>query len=83
MSRLSGSRWRGQVEEAGFDVEHVDERPHEPAFWHRLYRLWLAHADDLRRELGQDQADSMLFEAGRVLPNLDGRRAVALTLRRR
>ncbi|MFD7831222.1 class I SAM-dependent methyltransferase [Kitasatospora sp. NPDC059803] len=83
ISRTAGTRWRGQVESAGFDTEHVDERPHEPRFWCRLYHLWLAHADDLRRELGDDQADTMLAEASRMLPTLDGRRAVALTLRRR
>ncbi|MHB9864519.1 hypothetical protein [Streptomyces sp. YIM S03343] len=50
--------------------------------WQRLYRLWIAHADELRCELGEDQAQNMLREAHQVLPKLSGRRAVLLTLRR-
>ncbi|WP_020556963.1 hypothetical protein [Embleya scabrispora] len=60
----------------------MDERPDEPAMWERLYRLWISHADELRRELGEVQARNMLREAHRVLPTLPGRRAVLLTLRR-
>jgi SAM-dependent methyltransferase len=74
--------WREQARAAGLMVEYVDERPAEPAMWERLYRLWIAHADDLRRELGGVQAERMLREAHRVLPALPGRRAVLLTLRR-
>ncbi|BBC28773.1 Methyltransferase [Streptomyces graminofaciens] len=73
--------WEEQAHAAGLTVEHIDERPGEPAMWERLYRLWLAHADDLHRELG-DQARFMLHEARRMLPALNGRRAVLLTLRR-
>ncbi|MFE0200617.1 hypothetical protein ACFW0I_33410 [[Kitasatospora] papulosa] len=50
--------------------------------WERLYQLWIAHADQLRRELGDGPAESMLREAQQVLPTLRGRRAVLLTLRR-
>jgi hypothetical protein len=60
----------------------VDERPAEPGMWERLYRLWIAHSDELRSELGEIQAQNMLREAHRVLPTLPGRRAVLLTLRR-
>ncbi|MFD0351521.1 class I SAM-dependent methyltransferase [Kitasatospora aburaviensis] len=83
ISHTAGTRWRGQVQKAGFGIDHVDERPHEPRIWRTLYRLWLAHADKLRHELGDAQAESMLVEAGRMLPTLDQRRAVALTLQRR
>jgi ubiquinone/menaquinone biosynthesis C-methylase UbiE len=74
--------WEEPVRVAGLTVEHVDERPDEPAMWERLYRLWIAHADELRRELGEAQAWNMSREAHRVLPTLPGRRAVLLTLRR-
>lgn len=74
--------WSEQARAAGLTVEHVDERPLEPAMWERLYRLWLAHADDLRRELGEEQAAHMLTEAERMLPLLPGRRSVLLTLQR-
>ncbi|MET7621275.1 methyltransferase domain-containing protein [Streptomyces sp. NPDC005408] len=67
---------------AGFHVEHIDERPDEPAMWRRLYRLWIAHETDLRRELGELQTLSMLSEAARMLPRLAERRAIVLTLRR-
>lgn len=50
--------------------------------WEQLYRLWIAHGDHLRRELGQAAAEAMLREAHQVLPTLPGRRAVLLTLRR-
>ncbi|MFI0220361.1 class I SAM-dependent methyltransferase [Streptomyces lydicus] len=74
--------WAEQARAAGLEVEHVDERPGEPAMWERLYRLWITHAEDLRRELGDGQAQCMLHEAHEVLPTLSGRRAVLLTLRR-
>ncbi|MFG2439697.1 class I SAM-dependent methyltransferase [Streptomyces sp. NPDC048508] len=74
--------WQDQATAAGLRVEQVDERPGEPAMWQRLYRLWIEHADDLRRELGEEQARSMLAEAHQMLPTLSGRRAVLLTLHR-
>ncbi|MGW4821972.1 class I SAM-dependent methyltransferase [Streptomyces sp. NPDC004227] len=74
--------WEQQARTAGLIVEHVDERPDEPEMWGRLYRQWIDHADELRRDLGDVQADGMLGEAQRILPALPGRRAVLLTLRR-
>ncbi|WP_333740726.1 class I SAM-dependent methyltransferase [Streptomyces sp. IBSBF 2806] len=74
--------WHEQVAAAGLTQEHLDERPGEPAMWERLYQLWIAHADQLRRELGQAPAENMLREAHRMLPKVRGRRAVLLTLRR-
>ncbi|MEE1797515.1 class I SAM-dependent methyltransferase [Streptomyces sp. JV176] len=74
--------WEEQARAAGLTVEHVDERPSEPAMWERLYRLWIDHAEELRRDLGDVQAQNMLREAHRMLPALPGRRAVLLTLRR-
>ncbi|WP_331728724.1 hypothetical protein [Streptomyces sp. NBC_00158] len=60
----------------------MGERPAEPALWERFYRLWIAHADELRSELGEERAQNMLREAHQVLPELPGRGAVLLTLRR-
>ncbi|MEU9267253.1 class I SAM-dependent methyltransferase [Streptomyces sp. NPDC048251] len=74
--------WHEQVAAAGLTREHLDERPGEAAMWERLYQLWIAHADQLRRELGEEAAENMLREAHRMLPKLRGRRAVLLTLRR-
>ncbi|MGW3957093.1 class I SAM-dependent methyltransferase [Streptomyces sp. NPDC004752] len=67
---------------AGLVLEHVDERPDEPATWERVFRLWIRHADTLKRELGDAEAQIMLATATRTLPLLPGRRAVLLTLRR-
>ncbi|MEU6351092.1 class I SAM-dependent methyltransferase [Streptomyces sp. NPDC047072] len=74
--------WEQQARDAQLVVEHVDERPAEPAMWTRLYQLWIDHADDLKRELGADQAANMLHEARTRLPALPDRRAFLLTLRR-
>lgn len=82
LRRGADPAWHQQVDAAGLTQEHVDERPGEPAMWERLYRLWIAHADQLRRELGEAPAENMLREAHQVLPTLRGRRAVLLTLRR-
>ncbi|MET7457829.1 methyltransferase domain-containing protein [Streptomyces sp. NPDC005574] len=79
--RGTAPAWVEQARAASLMVEHVDERPAEPGLWERLYWLWLAHADELRSELGKDQAQNMLREAHQVLPTLPGRRAVLLTLR--
>lgn len=80
--RGAAPAWTEQARAAGLTVEHVDERPAEPALWERLYQLWITHADELRSELGEDQAQNMLREAHQVLPKLPGRRAVVLTVRR-
>ncbi|MFE4703081.1 hypothetical protein ACFRIC_39000 [Streptomyces sp. NPDC056738] len=74
--------WEERARTAGLTMEHVDECPTEPAVWERRYRLWIAHADELRRELGGVQARNMLREAHQVPPTLPGRRAVLLTLHR-
>jgi hypothetical protein len=64
--------WTDQARAAGLTVEHVDERPAEPALWERLHPLWLAHADDLRSQRREDRARNMLREAHQVLPALPG-----------
>ncbi|WP_369384133.1 class I SAM-dependent methyltransferase [Streptomyces sp. cg36] len=70
------------LHEAGFELEHLDERPDEPAAWGRLYQLWISHETALHRVLGDEQASRMLAEAHRMLPRLSDRRALVLTLRR-
>ncbi|MEU8741978.1 class I SAM-dependent methyltransferase [Streptomyces halstedii] len=82
LRRGADPAWQEQLASAGLEQERLDERPAEPAMWGRLYRLWIAHADGLRHELGDGPAERMLAEAHQVLPGLAGRRAVLLTLRR-
>lgn len=74
--------WEHHAQAAGLNVECIDERPSEPSMWERLYRLWIEHAEDLRREVGDEQAHTMLGKAHQHLPILSRRRAVLLTLRR-
>ncbi|MER6378830.1 hypothetical protein [Streptomyces sp. NPDC001250] len=74
--------WHEQARAASLAVEHVDERPAEPATCERLCRLWIAHVEELRHELGEGEAQNMLREAHQVLPTLPGRHAVLLTLQR-
>ncbi|MFS0692869.1 class I SAM-dependent methyltransferase [Streptomyces nitrosporeus] len=74
--------WAYEAAAAGLTLEHVDERPGEPAMWDRLYGLWSDHEAELGRELGRIQAAGMLAEVHRRRPGLPGRRAVLLTLRR-
>ncbi|MFB7600740.1 class I SAM-dependent methyltransferase [Streptomyces sp. NPDC056160] len=81
--RGSGTAWRRQAEEAGFEVAHVDERPDEPQVWRSLYRLWLTRETELRRALGDAQAGAMLSEATHALPRLHEHHALLVTLRRR
>jgi ubiquinone/menaquinone biosynthesis C-methylase UbiE len=80
--RTAEPEWAEAAKAAGLMLEHVDERPGEPAMWDRLYELWNENEAHLARELGKDQAVNMLAEASRRRPTLPGRRAVLLTLRR-
>jgi ubiquinone/menaquinone biosynthesis C-methylase UbiE len=80
--RTVASPWPRAAAAAGLELEAEDERPGEPAMWQRLYRLWLNHEHDLRKHLGDAQADSMISEARRTLPGLAERRAFVVVLRR-
>lgn len=73
---------KAQARAAGLMVEYLDDRKDEPDLWRRVYQLWVARAEDLRLELGHDQARRMLAEARRMLPRLEARRALIVTLRR-
>jgi hypothetical protein len=50
--------------------------------WQRLYALWIEHEAELRAQLGDAQAESMLTEARTRGPKLPERLALAVTLRR-
>ncbi|EST17988.1 class I SAM-dependent methyltransferase [Streptomyces roseochromogenus] len=74
--------WPEQAVAAGLACEGEQERLHEPQLWQRLYRLWIEHETDLRKQLGDEQAESMLLEARTRGLMLDDRCALAVTLRR-
>ncbi|WP_405557779.1 class I SAM-dependent methyltransferase [Streptomyces canus] len=74
--------WPEDAARAGLILEAGHERPHEPQIWRRLYELWNQHEAELRRELGDEQAESMLFEARAHAPKLENRQALVVTLRR-
>jgi len=71
-------RYRPIAEAAGLRVQ-VEEGM---AGWHegirRNFELWRRHADDLRRELGDEVAGTLLTEATEVLATLGERRQVLL-----
>jgi ubiquinone/menaquinone biosynthesis C-methylase UbiE len=74
--------WKEQSEAVGLILDAEEERPHEPQMWQRLYALWIEHEAELRAQLGDAQAESMLTEARTRGPKLPGRLALAVTLRR-
>ncbi|EGX59356.1 methyltransferase type 11 [Streptomyces zinciresistens K42] len=74
--------WQEDAAQAGLVLEAGYERPHEPQMWSRLYGLWIRHEAELRRELGDEQTDSMLHEARAHAPMLGNRQALVVTLRR-
>lgn len=74
--------WKEQAAGTGLILDAEEERQHEPAMWQRLYQLWIEHEAELRAQLGNDQADSMLTEARTRGPALAGRQAVTVALRR-
>lgn len=51
------------AEEAGFTVEEAIPNPYHDEHWRRLYAVWLAHADELHAELGEQAAGNLLAEA--------------------
>ncbi|MFD8964310.1 class I SAM-dependent methyltransferase [Streptomyces sp. NPDC059568] len=81
-SRSAAPPWPERAAAAGLELEWEEERPHEPAMWSRLYRLWAEHEADLRLHLGDDQAGSMLTEARTRSRTVGDRRSVTVTLRR-
>ncbi|MFE2848112.1 class I SAM-dependent methyltransferase [Streptomyces scopuliridis] len=74
--------WSHRAAAAGLELESEEERPDEPAMWRRLYQLWTGHEADLRRHLGDHQAESMLTEARTHARALGNRRSLTVTLRR-
>lgn len=76
------SAWPEDAARTGLILEAGTERPHEPQMWRRLYELWNQHKDELRKQLGDEQTDSMLHEARIHAPKLENRQALVVTLRR-
>ncbi|MFJ3496806.1 class I SAM-dependent methyltransferase [Streptomyces sp. NPDC086091] len=75
-------QWSEDAARAGLLLEACHERPHEPPMWRRLYALWVQHEGELREQLGDEQAESMLHEARLHAPKLEHRLALVVTLRR-
>ncbi|MFD8963533.1 class I SAM-dependent methyltransferase [Streptomyces sp. NPDC059568] len=81
-THLVAPPWSHRAAEVGMELESEEVRPDEPAMWRRLYRLWTEHEADLRRHLGDEQAENMLTEARTRSPALGNRHSVTVTLRR-
>jgi SAM-dependent methyltransferase len=60
---VAGKDWLSMARAAGLTVEETLPNPYHDEHWLRLYTLWLAHADELRAELGDRAADNLLAEA--------------------
>ena len=58
--------WREYIVEAGLRFEQQIPNPYHREHWQRIYALWTAHADGLRRELGDAVTDGLLNEAATV-----------------
>jgi ubiquinone/menaquinone biosynthesis C-methylase UbiE len=74
--------WKEQAQSTGLILDAEEERPHEPGMWQRLYQLWTEHEAELRAQVGNAQADSMLTEARTRGPLLRDRVALTVTVRR-
>ena len=60
---VAGKDWPAMAEAAGLTVEEAIPNPYHDVHWPRLYEVWLAHADELRAELGERAAENLLAEA--------------------
>jgi ubiquinone/menaquinone biosynthesis C-methylase UbiE len=73
--------WSELAAGAGLLVEQRQPIPELDERWQRLYELWLAHAGELRTELGDAAADNLLTEAARGIGPRAGRQPMLLMLR--
>jgi SAM-dependent methyltransferase len=71
-------RYRPIAEAAGLVVDVEEGVAGWSAGVRRNFELWLEHADDLRRELGEEISSILLGEAAEVLTTLGERRQVLL-----
>jgi ubiquinone/menaquinone biosynthesis C-methylase UbiE len=55
--------WEERIAAAGFELEAKVDRPEEPEMWSRLFDLWEANEEQLRRECGDVDTDNRLEEA--------------------
>lgn len=62
----SPNSWEQRLVEAGLRLEQRIPNPYHHGHWRRLYELWTANADGLRRELGDGVTDGLLNEAAMV-----------------
>jgi ubiquinone/menaquinone biosynthesis C-methylase UbiE len=75
--------WAPIVEAGGLIVESREEIPHWREDMRRMYDIWLASIDEVRRTLGDESAEDLIQEATQVGPTLDGRTGVLYTTCRR
>lgn len=71
-------RWRYE----GVELEAEEDRPGVARMYERLYALWVEHEAELRKHLGEEQAQSMLAEARRRAPDMHERHFSVVTFRR-
>ncbi len=84
-SRQAGrgmTSWRKLVEEAGLTVLDCVAAPAVSRRWSHLYRLWLRHADCLRKSVGPSLGRKLLAEATAMPSILRSHRELVLVLSR-
>lgn len=74
--------WETQLSQAGLELEHRMEHPETADCWRRLYELYEANEEGLRREMGDQPAGNLLFEARTLGPSLDRLRWLVLVVSR-
>lgn len=73
--------WRARLRRAGLEVERSLEHPETAEHWRRLYELVEANQAGLRREMGDQPTENLLYEARAVGPSLDQLRWLLLVAR--
>lgn len=74
--------WETQLRQAGLELERRMAHPEATDCWRRLYDLFETNEEGLRREMGDQPAENLLFEARTLGPSLDHLRWLVLVARR-
>ena len=69
-----GFHWSKGLEQMGFDIVSISERPEVSSLWRNLYGQWLKNESGLRRELQEATVDALIEEAQRGIPKMNDER---------
>ena len=74
--------WGTRLRQAGLEVERRLEHPETAEYWRRLYELAETNRAELRREMGDQPTENLLYEARTLGPSLDHLRWLLLVVSR-